>query len=185
MYNTNMNNGTERASPTELEELERVGKLEVLEMQENYADLIEDVLDELSDIFNFDHPKDYLGGSEELMDERERLYEAISTVKAQFLHEQQSMRHRICSDEWENKIQNLEDKVRNLIEKNRKLKSDIENATVNEEILRSSMAQVVLERDELKTKIQILENDNFNFVIFNLATISLCAALLFWKSAQS
>ena len=53
------------------------------------------------------------------------------------------------------------------------------------EILRSSMARVALERDELKTKIQILENDNFNFVIFNLATISLCAALLFWTKSKS
>ena len=44
-------------------------------------------------------------------------------------------RHQICSDqsdEWKSKIQILEDKVRNLFEKNRKLKSDIENATVNE-----------------------------------------------------
>ena len=29
----------------------------MLQIQENYADLIEDVLDELSDIFNFDQPK--------------------------------------------------------------------------------------------------------------------------------
>lgn len=177
-----MNNGTSS------EDIMRVGKLEVLQIQENYADLIEDVLDELSDIFNFDQPKDYLGGSEELMDERERLYEAISTVKAQFRHEQQNMRHEICSeqtDELKSKIEILEDKVRNYLDKNRKLKSDIDNAEINEEILRSSMARVALERDELKTKIQILENDNFNFVIFNLATISLCAALLFWKKSKS
>lgn len=44
----------------------------MIKVQENYADLIEDVLDELSDIFNFNQPRDYLGGSEELFEERER-----------------------------------------------------------------------------------------------------------------
>ncbi|CAG5079592.1 Oidioi.mRNA.OKI2018_I69.PAR.g9290.t1.cds [Oikopleura dioica] len=57
-------------------------RLQTISVQEDYTDLIEDVLDELCQLRNLEVATDYLCGSEVLLDERERLHEALEIIRS-------------------------------------------------------------------------------------------------------
>merc|ERR1712176_1293138 len=60
---------------------------ENFEIQENYVTLIEDTLDELSELFNFKQEESYLTSNETLHEERKRLYNLIGDCKQKIIAE--------------------------------------------------------------------------------------------------
>ncbi|CBY14859.1 unnamed protein product [Oikopleura dioica] len=98
-------------------------QLHTITIQENYTDLIEDLLDELCQLRNLEVATDYLCGSEELLDERERLHEALEIIRSDLRMEKNLAKlEKKKKNELKAALADSEEKRKKLIKKKGKRK---------------------------------------------------------------
>lgn len=141
------------ASRAQIEELDsrlETSTRELFDLQENYVTLIEDTLDELSELFNFKQEESYLDTNTTLEDERSRLFSLINGAK-----------QRIIKDHG--KSLEIEGQNRSINEALKTIKSELEleqEKHEENEALKTQLAEAKAEMETLRYGVDSVQELN-------------------------